>query len=133
VAAAPRPFGRCSSGTASGSGRRYPETKLAEARSLAEQYATKASAGIDPRQGEAANRATATFGAIVDQFIERYANILKNCQAWRDKPVREITKHDANGPLSKKRHLGTNGRRTYCDDRWMGISKAGDPRIRVKT
>jgi len=113
-----------------------PETKLAEARGLAEQYASKASKGIDPRKGEAANPATATYGAIVDQFIERYAKprqrtsdqterILKNCQAWRDKPIREITKHDANEPLSKKRHLGTNGRRTYCDDRWMGFPSRG--------
>jgi len=71
-----------------------------------------------------------TYGAIVDQFIERYARprqrtwdqterTLKNCQAWLDKPIAEISKHDANALLNgfrdKERHYpGPSCARSIC-------------------
>jgi integrase len=88
---------------------------LAEAHTAAREAKRLAKAGIDPReekrqrQSEADEARALTFGAMADQFIERYAKprlkpqsirgytaTLKGerTQAWQDKPIASVTRRD---------------------------------------
>jgi integrase len=93
----------------------WPTMGLADAHQAATTAKRQAKSGIDPRevqrqlQSKADEARTLTFGAMADQFLERYAKprlkprtieaytaALKGerAQAWQDKPIASVTRRD---------------------------------------
>ena len=95
---------------------RYPTLTLPEARAKALAFSEKVDQGIDPRpQAAPPPRDKASYGAVVDQFIETYAKpnqrtwplterVLKMAGAeWLDRPFTEITRADIEPPRVLRR------------------------------
>ena len=91
---------------------RYPEVSLALARERAQEKRVEVSGGGDPQTARkakrAAERSALTFGALADDYLERYAKAHKRSwandalylrthvrPAWADKPAGRITRADA--------------------------------------
>jgi integrase len=82
------------------------DANIAWAREQTRKDRIAAGKGKDPRVSTKQSNSKLTYGTVVDQFIEEYAKprqrtwdqterVLKNVEAWLDKPIAEITKHDA--------------------------------------
>lgn len=95
---------------------RYPMLSLAEARAMAIEALATVATGGDPaaekkeaRERDFASAAVPlnTYQTVVEEFIEKYAKVrqrtwpetrrvlLRNCHAWLNRPIDEITETDA--------------------------------------
>ena len=108
----------------------WPTVSLADAHQAATSAKRQAKAGVDPRefererQSEADEARALTFGAMADQFLDRYAKpklrtrtiegyeaALKGSltAAWQDKPIASITRRDVMALLDGLEARGKHG------------------------
>lgn len=95
---------------------------LTEARRVAEEYKTSFQCGIDPDAKELNPRLRNTFDTVFQVFLQQhvYRNLKPSTQksyesligrdyldAWRDKPVHQITRHDVLEVLGELVNRGT--------------------------
>ncbi len=83
---------------------RVGEMPLGDARTVTADYRNKANQGIDPRRPKVS---PLSYEDVVDRYIEQHAKhtqrswqqtertLKRNCAGWLNKPIAEITKHDA--------------------------------------